>query len=107
MQKFTDKSIQELQNIFITQTNYNSVDTVGFILSDGQYCRVGRNEFTGSHTFDKTKKITKIESVINFNEFRIIQIKFYSGTELLVKLGWSDDQKVKQYTGRVESFEIG
>ncbi len=33
-------------------------------------------------------------------------MNFYSGDELLVQTGLDDDDYVKEYGGRVESFEI-
>ena len=39
-------------------------------------------------------------------EVDIIRINFYSGDELLVQTGLDDDDYVKEYGGRVESFEI-
>ena len=43
--------------------------------------------------------------IINKNEYVIIRINFYSGTETLVQVGWNDDE-VKKYGGRMETFEI-
>ncbi len=42
---------------------------------------------------------------INFYSGRNTLINFYSGQETLVQVGWNDDG-VKEYGGRVESFEI-
>ncbi len=43
--------------------------------------------------------------IIRKNEDWIIRINFYSGTETLVQVGWNDDE-VKKYGGRMETFEI-
>ena len=55
--------------------------------------------------FDQFKKITKILTIVADDETCILQIKFFSGEELLCTVGGSDDD-VKKYGGRVESFEI-
>ena len=47
-----------------------------------------------------------MEGIINKNEFEICRINFYSGTETLLKVGWEDDDEVKEYGGRMETFEI-
>ena len=57
-----------------------------------------------SHTFDPSKKITKIEHVIQ-NENRILRINFYSGKEKLVMVGF-DNERVK-FNARIEEFVIG
>ena len=58
------------------------------------------------HTFDRNKKITKVECIIHKLEICIMRINFYSGQETLVKVLDNDDYLVKKYGGRVESFEI-
>ncbi len=45
--------------------------------------------------------------IINNDETAIMRTNFYSGDELLVQTGYdNDDDRVKRYGGRVESFEI-
>ena len=55
--------------------------------------------------FNPTKKITKIDCIIDNNEDWIIRINFYSGQERLVTVGLSDED-VEDFGGRVETFEI-
>ncbi len=75
-------------------------------LSNGESCTAGSyNKVEQSHTFDRNKKITKVECIIREYEVDIIRINFYSGQETLVQVGTSD-WRVKNYGGRVESFEI-
>ena len=64
-------------------------------------------DFTRSHVFDQSKKITKIVTTIGKYEREIAQINFFSGEELLCRVGYTDDY-VKQYRagGRVVTFEI-
>ena len=60
-----------------------------------------------SHVFDQSKKITKIVTTIDKNEQYIRQINFFSGEELLKRVGWTNDKiEEKNAGGRVESFEI-
>ena len=75
-----NKSMQELRNLAITQVFWNEWATIGFNLSDGQFCKAGTLDFNKSYTVDPIKKITLIECVIRKNEYRIIQINFYSGS---------------------------
>jgi hypothetical protein len=44
--------------------------------------------------------------IIHENERRILQIIFYSGEEVLVKVGGIKDDVLKHRTGRVEVFKI-
>lgn len=75
------------------------------ILSDGESCKAGTKfEFTHSHTFNKNKKISKVDVIINKGEDLILQINFYSGEERLVLVGCSDDWV--SLDDRVETFEI-
>ncbi len=81
--------------------------TLSFRLSNGEYCTAGSTyKVDKSHTFDQNKKITKVEVIIREYEVDIIRINFYSGQETLAKVGWSDDDYLKRWVGRVESFEI-
>ena len=57
------------------------------------------------HTFDRNKKITKVECIIHEYEWYIMRINFYSGQETLIKV-LDNDEYVKRKGGRVESFEI-
>ena len=76
-------------------------------LSNGDSCVSGTIfAVDKSHTFDPNKNITKVEVVVHSDEEWIIRINFYSGQERLVKVGWDDDDYVKRWGGRVESFEI-
>ena len=55
--------------------------------------------------FDQSKKINKIVTTVREDEYAINQIKFYSNKELLCRVGYTDDE-VKDYGGRVVTFEI-
>jgi hypothetical protein len=74
-------------------------------LSNGESCKLGSEKIDEWHTFDRNKKITKVEVIMNKDEFMILQMNFYSGQETLLKLGESD-WHVKRRGGKVESFEI-
>ena len=57
--------------------------------------------------FDQFKKITKILTIVADDETCILQIKFFSGEELLCTVGGSDDDVKKWNAGRrVVTFEI-
>ena len=82
------------------------LNTLAFTLSNGESCNAGsKYEFNHSHTFDRNKKITKVEVIMRYNETCIIRMNFYSGKKRLVEVGW-EDFDVKKCGGRVESFEI-
>ena len=80
-------------------------NTIGFTLNDGQTCKAGTEDCNKSHSFDPTKKITKIEVIIYKHEKMIMQINFYHHQQRLVKVGYGDGG-VKTWGGRVELFEI-
>ena len=102
-------SLDQLKVLRITQVEWNGVYSLGVTLRDGQYCGVGKPEsismITHSHKFNPAKKITRIESIIHFNEYCIVQINFYSGEERLVAVGETDDW-VKEYGKRRAIFKI-
>ena len=79
----------------------------GFTLSDVQVqsCKLGNYNFENSHTFDPSKKITKVEVIIRKDEFMIIRINFYHHQQRLVAVGWIDEN-VRKEGGRVEIVEI-
>ncbi len=86
---------------------FSSIFTLEITLSNGESCTAGSTyKVNSSHTFDQNKKITKVECIIYQNEYAILQINFYSGQETLAKVGMDDQDYIKQYGGRVESFEI-
>ena len=62
-------------------------------------------DFESSHTFDPSKKITKIECILGKNEQKIRQINFYHHEERLAKVGLLDGD-LKMRAGRREVFEI-
>ncbi len=103
----TVQSRKKLNKISINKVEWYSIYTVGFTLSNGDHCSAGSYfKVNESHTFDQNKKITKVECIIKNDEDYIIRMNFYSGQETLVKVGWDDDDDVKDFGGRVESFEI-
>ena len=76
MTKIGDKSWEELKNLTITQVEWDKEARLGFTLNDGQKIKIGTKDFDESHTFDPTKKITRIECII-IAELIILQINFY------------------------------
>ena len=105
MLEIRNKSAEELRILAITEVKWFSWNTNGFTLIDGQWCQTGKKDFTKSHTFDPTKKITRIDCIIHKHERLIIQIKFYHLEERLVAVGESDEW-VNKNGGRVEIFSI-
>ena len=65
-------------------------NTLKFTLNDGQSCKMGVNEITFNKEFDAVKKITRIEMIIDKDESKIIEIKFYQNNELLFEIGVQD-----------------
>ena len=87
------KSIQELSKLAFEKVQWheNDVWTLGITINNGESVKSGTSyDFTKSHTFDQSKKITKIVTTVDGYENRIAQIKFFSGEELLVNVGCSD-----------------
>ena len=105
MKTLANKSFQELRNLAITQVYCNDILSFGFTLNDGSVCRDEPGNYNFFHTFDPALKITSIEHIFFKDEFRILQMNFYSGDELLVKVGW-DDQTLENDGGRKETFDI-
>ncbi len=64
------------------------------------------NDLKDSHNFDPTKKITKVECIIQRYEHLILQINLYSGKERLIQVVGYSDGIVERWGGRVETFEI-
>ena len=61
-----DQSYRELRNLRITQVLWNGNCTFGLTLSCGQSCQAGsKYDCDESHTFDQSKKITKVECIID------------------------------------------
>ena len=58
----------------MAELKWNSfyIKSIGFTLSDGNNFQAGSAEFTNCHKFDPTKKITRVETVINHHESAII-----------------------------------
>ena len=104
-------SLQKIRNLAITKVQWNcnlSNLTLGFTLSDGKTCRAGTSfDFDRRYVFKQSKKITKIVTTIDRNEYSIQQIKFFSGEKLLCEVGHDDDSyTMKNCAGRVVAFEI-
>ncbi len=82
------------------------INTLEITLSNGESCTAGSTyKVENSHKFDPNKKITKVECIIEKNEWHILQMNFYSGQETIGKVGDSDFG-VADHGGRVEIFEI-
>ena len=80
--------------------------SLGFTLSDGQTCKAGSYEFTESHTFEPSKKITKIECHIDKYDQFIIRIDFYHHQQRLVEVGMSPGQFFHFHGGGSYVFKI-
>ena len=91
MPTLTHLSWQELRNLTITQVKWNGALTIGFTISDSQSCKAGKENFINSHSFDQTKKITKVEVIIHKIEYHIIRINFYNHQQRLVAAGHFHD----------------
>ena len=101
MLEIGNKSVHELRSLIITEMKWSSLFglwSLGFTLNNGQSCRAGRNpdpdrlgldpyKFAHSHTFDPTKKITKIECGIGQSEYSIDRISFYHQKRTLHQFG--------------------
>jgi len=106
VKKLVEKSLEEIRNLTFTKVRWSGISTLGFTLNDGTNCKVGTLPFFKSHTFDPDKKITRIESIIDNNENKIIHINFYHWTERLVAVGDSDYLHNLIVKGRIEVFEM-
>ena len=108
MPRLDKMSLEDIRDFKIMQVKWHHlIFALGFTLSDDQECKVGAGirDFTNSHIFDPTKKITKVEVIIKADERYIIRMNFYHHTERLVAVGYSDND-VKTYGTRVEVFSI-
>jgi hypothetical protein len=106
MSRIAEKSLQELRNFTITKVKWRTTCTFSLELSDGQTCKAGTMyDVDKSHSFDLSKKINRIECIINKYEIAIMQIHFYHQDERLVVVGMDEDL-VKREGGRVEVFDI-
>ena len=108
MPTLENKNVLELRNLTVTQIKWSKPDALSLTLSDDQSCeaRSRFGGFTDSHTFDRAKNITQVKVIIHKDEKWIIKIKFFSGEEKLVAVGYTDDAYVAKISGRVETFEI-
>ena len=92
MKKIAKKSVLELMQLRVTRVYWYHVYTLEFTLDDGLSCKAGSSfEINRSHYFDKTKKITQVQTIINKHENLIMQINFFHNEERLVKVGAEDD----------------
>ena len=88
------------------QSDSGSIATLGITFNDGKSVKSGTyKDFNRSHVFNQSKKITKIITTIEKDEDWIVQIKFFSGKEVLCSVG-RDDAGAKEYGDRVVAFEI-
>ena len=107
MLELGNKSAEELKNLVITKVNWKwFIRTLSLTLNDSQTCLIGTLDCDKSHFFDLSKKITKIESIINKFETMICQINFYHNGERLVEVGRTGESFVSKHGGRVEVFDI-
>ena len=78
-------SPQQLRKLTITQVQWSNRFKIGFALSDGQNCKFGGiYELNKGHVFDPAKKITRVETCIDYDESGINRINFYHHQERLV-----------------------
>ena len=105
MSTLAKQNRQELKNLIITQVHWDKNCSLGLTLNDDKSCKAGTVVCNNSHTFDPTKKITRVEVIIEKFERSIVQINFFSGEERLVAVGLFDDYD-KSWGGRRETFEM-
>ena len=115
MTQFHDKSLADLKLLKITQVQWNwkgSIEdtslkrgSIYFHLSDGNYCKSGKEDFDESYVFDDQKKITKVVCYIDKDEHFIGQINFFSDKERIIYIGKCDDE-VKEFCRRKEEIDI-
>ena len=106
MPSLANMSVKNLRNLTITQVEWNNYYSIAFTLSDGQKCKAGSFSFLDCHTFNPSKKITRIECIIDRYENWINQMKFYHHGKRLVTVGIDDDDVKYSGAERVEVFSI-
>ena len=106
MPNIGNKSVPELRNLAINKVKQNCEYTLRFNLNDGQSCKAGPYDCTKRHTFDPSKKITKVEVIIRNDEFMILRINFYHHGERLAQVEFRNNEGNKG-DGRVIVFSIG
>ena len=74
MSTLENKSVPELRNLAITRVQWTGKTWISFTINDGQTCIGGLNHFENSHFFDATKKITRIETLIQHDESEVLMI---------------------------------
>jgi len=72
MQKIATKSLEELLSLTIAEVSWNPLVTLGFRLTDGQFCSIGYDPVDNMHKFDPSKKITKVQHIIHKREITIL-----------------------------------
>ena len=91
MNEIHNITLHELRNLKITEIMWFYSDTLGFKLSDGQNCTTGNySEVNKSYVFDPSTKITKIECILDDDEFWFQQINFFHHKQRLVQVGYDD-----------------
>ena len=106
LNQLAKKSFEELTNLKLKEVQWNENNLIRLELSDGQFIKAGNGrKLTSAYTFDITKKITRVEVILENIEWKIIRINFLSAQDTLVKVGF-DDGFVDRHGGRVELFEI-
>ena len=112
METLAEKTWKELRGLTISTAFWNlwgNEKYAIFKLNDGQFCQINYQDDISKFepNFDQTKKITKIDSVMRFDDYRIIQMNFYHQQQKLFSLGMYDDYYESEGgAGRVEVFEI-
>ena len=111
MENLFNKSIKEMRKMTFKKIDWLGMNYLKFTLNDGQFCKAGNEKdfdrkFMVSHTFDPSKKITKIEVIIDRDEYIMCQIHFYHKEEIIVVVGDDDHEWVKSRGVKKEVFEI-
>jgi hypothetical protein len=95
LKEISNKSLQELRRLKIEEVrwcDYDLTHGLSFKLCDGQVCTAGNPllpYFSETYKFDLAKKITRIScNLYSYKrDHKTLQIHFYHGEKLLVKLG--------------------
>jgi hypothetical protein len=108
MENLFNKSIKEMRKMTFKKIVWLGMNYLEFTLNDGQFCKAGKEKdfdrkFMISHTFNPSKKITKIEVIIDRDEYIMCQIH---KEEIILVVGDDDHEWVKRRGVRKEVFEI-
>jgi hypothetical protein len=82
------KNLEELRKLAIAKVKWSGIllTELGLVLSDGQSFNAGIKDMNESKTFEISKKITKVECLLDTDERVFLGIFFYHGKERLISL---------------------